>query len=67
MVLMAKVCCRSLLLQRVCNKRQDLLIFVEQQTSSEMAQSLVGKSWRGQQLQAFDLTKMCSLTEGEEV
>lgn len=32
-----------------------------------MAQPLVGEARGGEELQAFDLAEMCSLTEGEEV
>ena len=32
-----------------------------------MAKTLIRKPWGGQQLEAFDLTEMCSFTKGEEI
>lgn len=57
----------KLLLQRVGHQRQDLLLLIEQQACSKMAKTLVRKSRRRKELQAFDLTKVGSLAQGEEV
>lgn len=57
----------DLLLQGVCNERQDLLILVEKQACSKMAKSLVCKSWRRQKLDTFDLPEMRTLAEGEKI
>lgn len=57
----------SLLLERVCDKCQDLLVLIQQQHSPQIAQSLVRKARGCQELQTFDLSKMCPLAQGEEI
>lgn len=57
----------KLLFQRVGHQRQDLLLLIKQQACSKMTKTLVRKSRRRKELQAFDLTEMGSLAQGEEV
>lgn len=56
-----------ILLERVGDQRQDLLVLIQQQHSPQVAQALIRKPRRGQELQALDLAEMCPLAEGEEV
>lgn len=58
---------RSVLLERVGNQCQDFLILIQQQTCSQVSQTFVGESRGGEELQAFDLSKMGSLSKGEQV
>lgn len=57
----------DVLLQRVGDQRQHLLVLVQQETGSQVPQALVCESRRGQQLDALYLTKVCPLAEGEQV
>lgn len=57
----------DILLERVCDKREDLLVFIQQQHSAQIAQTLVGEAGTGEQLQTFNLTKMGALAQGEQV
>ena len=57
----------SLLLQRVRDQGQDLLILVQQQARREVSQPLVGKARRSKELQTLDLAEMCPLTERKEI
>lgn len=58
---------RIVLLKRVRHQRQHLLVLIEQQTRGQMAQPLVGETWGSKEFEAFYLTEMCSLAEGEKV
>ena len=49
---------RRLLLERVGQKGQDLLVLIQKQHGAEVAQTLVRKQGTGSQLQTFDLTKV---------
>lgn len=57
----------SILLRRVCDQRQDLLVLVQQQHGPQVAESLVRKARRGQQLQAFNLPEMRALAQREQI
>lgn len=57
----------GILLERVGDQGQDLLVLIQEQHGAQVPQSLVRKAGRGQQLQAFNLTKMGPLAECEEV
>jgi hypothetical protein len=56
-----------LLLQRVCDQRQDLLILIQQQHGTQISQSLVREARRSEEFEAFDLTEVRSFAQGEEV
>lgn len=57
----------DILLQGVGDERQDLLVLIEQQTRGQVSQTLVGEARGGQQLDTFNLTKVRSLAQREEV
>lgn len=57
----------SLLLQRVCDQREHLLVLVQKQHRSQIPEPLVCESRRRQEFQAFYLTKVRSFAEGKEV
>ena len=57
----------TVLLERVGDQRQDLLVLIQQQHCAQIAQSLVRKARGGQQLQTFDLAEMGALAQGEEI
>jgi hypothetical protein len=56
-----------ILLGRVGNQCQDLLVLVQQQHGSQISQALIRKPRGSQQLQTFDLAKVRSFPQREEV
>lgn len=58
---------RSLLLERVGQKGQDLLVLIQKQHSTEVTQTLVREQGTGSQLQTFDLTKVGRITKHMDV
>jgi hypothetical protein len=57
----------AVLLERIGDQRQDLLILVQQQHSPQVTQTLVRKARGGQQLQTFNLSKVRPLAQREEI
>ena len=55
------------LLQRVRDQRQHLLILIQQQHRPQVSQPLVGETRRGEQFQTFDLSEVRPLSQREEV
>lgn len=60
-------CDAAIQLERVGDQSQNLLVLVQQQACSKVAQALVRKSLGRKQFYAFDLTEMGSFAEGKEV
>ena len=57
----------EVILERVGDEGEDFLILIEEEHGAQVSQSLVRKSGRGQQFEAFYLAEVGSLAEGEEV
>jgi hypothetical protein len=56
-----------ILFEGIRHQGQNLLVLIQQQHGSEITQALVGKAGRGEQLQTFNLTEMCPLSQCEEI
>ncbi len=55
------------LFQRVGYQGENFLILVQEQHGPKIAESFVRKARRGQEFEAFYLTKVCPFAQGEEV
>lgn len=60
-------CVLCLLLERVGQKGQDLLVLIQKQHGTKVAQTLVREQGTGSQLQTFDLTKVGRVTKHMDV
>jgi len=56
-----------LLLKRIRDKGEDLLILVQQEHGSQISQPLVCEPRGGQEFETFYLTEMCPLSQREEI
>lgn len=58
---------RDSLLEAVGDKRQDLLILIQQQHDPQISQSFIAKPWARNKFEAFDLTKVSRVAEHVDV
>ena len=57
----------DVLLEGICDQGQNFLVLIQQEHCPQIAQPLVGKPWRRQELETFNLAEMRSLAKGEEI
>lgn len=57
----------GLLLQRVRYQRKHFLVFVQKQTGRKVAEALIRETGGREELEALNLPKVCSLTQGKQV
>lgn len=63
----ATLIAEDLLLKRIGDQGQDLLVLVQQKHCAQISQSLVRKARRSQKLETFYLAKMRSFTQRKEI
>lgn len=67
MSLMSAQSSHSSLLQRIGHKREHLLVLIKQQHDSQVSQTLITETWRRDELETFDLSKVCRVAQHVDI